>query len=321
MPDLFAEVVHTSRAYLRDSLSHAGHALGLWHALADPVPLPQLAERVHVSPQRLRPVLEAMRCQGWVETDECDAWQVVGAIPDDTTVIKLGWGLLGEVLHDDIPLDPFTGLEVRDAKLAWHIYQARVHADPAVELASALKTQQPLRILDAGGGSGVWSSALMRACPEATTTIIDDADTLAIAAALLDQADAAGAPGLRARTLLHAADLRQELGVGGFDLVLLAHVLHLLGPSDAAAVVGTCVRALRPGGQLVMIDLALDANRRGPETALWFAVDMAIYTPAGRVYEERELQQLLEDRSMEVIQNMTLTSAPETCVLLAQRPA
>jgi SAM-dependent methyltransferase len=320
MTDLFAEVVHTSRGYLRDSLGHAGHALGLWRELLEPIGLAQLAERMSISPQRLRPVLEAMRLQGWAETDEREAWHLAGTTPDDTEVLKLGWGRLCDVLHDDRPLDPFIGLDVRDAKLAWHAHQARVHADPAAELANALKSMHPLRILDAGGGSGVWSCALLRVCPEARVTIIDDAETLKVAAAHLDQADKAGAPGLRERTTLHAADLRHDVGLRDFDLVVLAHVLHLLGPAEAAAVVQTCAQTLRPGGLLVLIDLALDADRRGPETALWFAVDMALYTPAGRVYEVGELEQFLNDSDIKVIQHIRLTSAPETCVLLARRP-
>ena len=105
----------------------------------------------------------------------------------------------------------------------------------------------PLRVLDVGGGSGMFAVPLARLGHD--VTVVDpSADALAT---LRRRADTAGA-GARVRGLQGDGDLLHEVlpaaGSHGFDLALCHYVLEVV--DDPAVTLGEIGRALRPGGQV-----------------------------------------------------------------------
>jgi S-adenosylmethionine-dependent methyltransferase len=122
--------------------------------------------------------------------------------------------------------------------------------DPVVSAGS------PLRVLDVGGGSGMFAVPLARLGHD--VTVVDpSADALAT---LRRRADTAGV-----RALVHGlqgdGDLLHEVlpaaGSDGFDLALCHYVLEVV--DDPAVTLGEISRALRPGGQVSVAT----ANRAG----------------------------------------------------------
>ena len=102
-----------------------------------------------------------------------------------------------------------------------------------------------LRVLDVGGGSGVFAVPLARLGHE--VTVVDpSADALAT---LERRAQNAGVAG-RVRALQGDGDLLHELPLadGGHDLALCHAVLEVV--DDPAATLGEVTRALRPGGRV-----------------------------------------------------------------------
>jgi SAM-dependent methyltransferase len=115
----------------------------------------------------------------------------------------------------------------------------------------------PLRVLDVGGGSGMFAVPLARLGHD--VTVVDpSADALAT---LRRRADNAGV-GERVRGLQGDGDLLHEVlpAAGddtGYDLALCHYVLEVV--DDPAVTLGEIARVLRPGGQ---VSLAT-ANRAG----------------------------------------------------------
>ncbi|MGY1832220.1 class I SAM-dependent methyltransferase [Geodermatophilus sp. SYSU D01180] len=117
----------------------------------------------------------------------------------------------------------------------------------------------PLRVLDVGGGSGVFAVPLARRGHE--VTVVDpSADALAT---LGRRAQTAGV-GDRVRGLQGDGDLLHELPLGGdgpdgggYDLALCHAVLEVV--DDPATTLGEITRALRPGGHVSVAT----ANRAG----------------------------------------------------------
>jgi SAM-dependent methyltransferase len=113
--------------------------------------------------------------------------------------------------------------------------------DPVVSAGS------PLRVLDVGGGSGMFAVPLARLGHD--VTVVDpSADALAT---LRRRADTAGAAA-RVHGLQGDGDLLHEVlpaaGSHGFDLALCHYVLEVV--DDPAVTLGEISRALRPGGQV-----------------------------------------------------------------------
>ena len=106
----------------------------------------------------------------------------------------------------------------------------------------------PLRVLDVGGGSGMFAVPLARLGHD--VTVVDpSADALAT---LRRRADTAGV-GERVRGLQGDGDLLHEVlppatDDGGFDLALCHWVLEVV--DDPAVTLREIARALRPGGQV-----------------------------------------------------------------------
>ena len=124
--------------------------------------------------------------------------------------------------------------------------------DPLVGAGTAL------RVLDVGGGSGMFAVPLARLGHD--VTVVDpSADALAT---LRRRADTAGA-GARVRGIQGDGDLLHEVlpaadaGDGGYDLALCHYVLEVV--DDPAVTLREISRALRPGGQVSVAT----ANRAG----------------------------------------------------------
>jgi SAM-dependent methyltransferase len=112
----------------------------------------------------------------------------------------------------------------------------------------------PLRVLDVGGGSGMFAVPLARLGHE--VTVVDpSADALAT---LRRRADTAGVGG-RVRGVQGDGDLLHEVLTGddGYDLALCHSVLEVV--DDPAATLREIAGALRPGGQVSVAT----ANRAG----------------------------------------------------------
>ncbi|MCW2683091.1 MAG: Methyltransferase protein [Blastococcus sp.] len=117
----------------------------------------------------------------------------------------------------------------------------------------------PLRVLDVGGGSGMFAVPLARLGHE--VTVVDpSADALAT---LRRRADTAGV-GERVFGLQGDGDLLQEVlpaaprgGDGGFDLALCHYVLEVV--DDPEVTLRAIAAALRPGGRVSVAT----ANRAG----------------------------------------------------------
>ena len=121
--------------------------------------------------------------------------------------------------------------------------------DPLVGAGTAL------RVLDVGGGSGMFAVPLARLGHE--VTVVDpSADALAT---LRRRADTAGV-GERVRGIQGDGDLLHEVlptTGDGYDLALCHFVLEVV--DDPAVTLGEIARALRPGGQVSIAS----ANRAG----------------------------------------------------------
>ena len=113
----------------------------------------------------------------------------------------------------------------------------------AAEVAS-LGRSGPVRILDLGAGTGLLSSVLASALPDAAFVLVDEAP------AMLERAGERLAPlGDRATTVV--ADLRDDLPDGPFDVVASALAIHHLDDAGKADLYRRAAERLAPGGVVI----------------------------------------------------------------------
>jgi len=268
--DVFALAAGPGRAFLTGCAVFAAHEIGLFDALDEtPRAAAALAAALHTRAHRLRALLDVLRLEGAARLT--DAGYLRAAVPPrPAPPPPHGWGLLAEVLRTDRPL-PAEDLR------RFHAHLLEAGDGPARRVADLLP---PGSLLDLGGGGGVYTRAYLDRHPGSRATLVDRPDVLPLAAELL---------GERAR--LVAADLLDATFPGpAHDAVLLANVLHLYPPEICQKLSAVAAEA---GGTVAIKELEIDPQRSGPSESVLFALNMAIYTDGGRVYDAQELEGFL----------------------------
>ena len=158
----------------------------------------------------------------------------------------------------------------------------RIAKDRAPLVVKALSTAGVRRILDLGGGSGAYSIAFAKACPDVHCEILDIPEVVPLTTEYVSQA------GVSAQVRLRAGDmLRDDFG-SGHDLIMLNAICHMFSEDENRDIFRRARQALAPNGRLVVQDFILNPDKAGPLHAALFSLNMLVSTDAGASYSESE---------------------------------
>lgn len=158
---------------------------------------------------------------------------------------------------------------------------------PAEALATALDLTDCRKMLDIGGGSGVFVICALRRWPHLLGTVADLAAVCPVAEELFE----AGGVGERADTII--LDMFREDFPVGSDLILFSQIMHDWSVETNIALLEKAWRALPLGGRVVLHEKLLNEARSGPLANALVSLDM-LYWTEGKQYTGRELKELLE---------------------------
>ncbi|UCF36457.1 MAG: methyltransferase domain-containing protein [Acidobacteriota bacterium] len=185
---------------------------------------------------------------------------------------------------------------------------ARVSADLT---ASSLDLANVGKMLDIGGGPGVFAIEFARRNPELEVTILDDEETLSVARQNIENAGLVG----RIRTRPGNA-FSDDLG-SGYDFIFISNVIHIFSAAENADLVRRCAEALAPGGRLGIKDFFVDPQRSGPSWALLFAVNMLVNTERGDCYSRPEIISWFDAAGLRFREEIVITERSQ--LLVAER--
>jgi (2Fe-2S) ferredoxin/ubiquinone/menaquinone biosynthesis C-methylase UbiE len=188
------------------------------------------------------------------------------------------WSGLTECVRTGTATPEERGAEGTEAFIAAMHNNARQRA---AQLAGAVAAGAN-RMLDVGGGSGAYAIAFAQANPRLRAEVFDQPAVLAIARRHIREA------GLEERISTRVGDLRTDEFGGGYDLVLISAICHMLSEEENRNLLARAYRALAPGGRVVIQDFLLRADKTGPRTAALFSLNMLVNTQAGASYSEEE---------------------------------
>ncbi len=158
-------------------------------------------------------------------------------------------------------------------------------ASQIVERLSPLRFQ---RLLDIGGASGTWTSAFLRAVPEATGVLFDLPQVIPLARERLTRA------GLADRVSLVAGDFYADELPGGADFAWLSAIAHQNSRAQNRGLYRKICSALVPGGTLAIRDVVMDASKTQPVAGALFAVNMLVGTEGGGTFAFEEFKEDLK---------------------------
>jgi len=299
-------------------LTAAGRTGVLEALAAEPLHADELAGRLGLEPAATAKVVRALEALGLV-TREAGGCRVAPGLrevfaPGEGSLVPfldhshdlyLRWG---ENLEGWIRGEPWT-TKVRDAD-GVRRFAAAMRAMAGCWIPAAVRLLEPgsaRRLLDVGGGSGALARACCEASPDLEAVVFDTGETCEVGIA-----ETAATP-LAKRVSFVAGDyIADDLG-SGFDLVLLANVLHQETAERAETLVRRCARALAPGGRLAVIDFSIDPG--GSPVGALFAINMRSF---GDTHDEATIRGWLQGAGLEA--PARLDPGPQRWIIMARRP-
>lgn len=168
-------------------------------------------------------------------------------------------------------------------------------------------------LLDVGGGSGVYSIALLKRYPQLRAIVIDRPEVLRVADEFRQRYNVVD------RLELRSGDMFQDAWPTGADAVLLSNVLHDWDTPECMHLIDRSYGALKPAGQLLIHDVFLNDDHDGPLPIALYSAALFTLTE-GRAYSAAEYRTWLTDAGFEAIDPVPRPTLIHCGVMSASKP-
>lgn len=301
---------------------HAALRLGLFAAL-DQTSLSavQIAQAIDADPQSVHLLLEALLALGYVnqrgEHYTNSAMTRKWLLPSgriDLTPFYLYWGALMQHFLPDLArairsgtnMDLYGWLEtqpdISQYFQAGMVQLARYIVDDI--LAAITLPPDAERLLDVGGGHGEYSVAFCKQFPALSALIYDREEALAAGRTTIAAAD------MEQRIATHPGNFLVDPLPDGFDIALVFNIVHGLTPAQTIELLRKLRAALKPGGQILILEQAHDAGPLPLLRTVSHILSIAYYhLIGGQVYSAEELHQWLITAGFDNVQRHSIAKA------------
>lgn len=324
---LYQDLVESLRAYQESRVLLSAIELDLFTAVAAGGTAPQVAGKLGTDGRATEMLLNALVALGMLTKREgvfhngpLAAHYLVRGSPDYARPALMHsvhlwdrWSTLTECVRAGRPVAR-EGIEDRGDD--WiEAFIASMQANAQARVAQVIKAVDAggvRRMLDVGGGSGVYSIAFAQARPDLRAEILDLPPVLKIAQGHIARA------GLSDRVTSRAGDLRTTPFGEGYDLVFISLICHMLGPGENQELFEKSRQALAPGGRIAVLDFFLEPDKTAPRRAALFALNMLTGTEHGSSYSEPEYTAWLRGAGFTDLQRIRLEGPID--VMVGKRP-
>jgi SAM-dependent methyltransferase len=264
---------------------------------SEPLTADELAQRLGLDPLATGKVVRALNALGVVEPDG-DRYRVASALGDSFATGRDDLTPFLEHSHDlyerwGKSLEPWLRGEQWTSKPRSSAGVARFGAAMQAMAArigravlEALDVDSVGRMLDVGGGTGTYARVFCDHNPNLRAVVLDTPEVAAIGRATFTGTD------LEERIEFVGGNYLDADYGRGFDLVLIANVLHQELPDTAAELVRRAAGALAEHGRVAVVDFAIDDLHRESSVGALFAINMRSF---GDTYNEPTIRSWMED--------------------------
>jgi hypothetical protein len=303
--------------------------MGVFDALAEPRSAADLAAELDADADGIGALLGLLGAQGYVEerrgtyrtTAMAERWVAGGEgigpwlrFWDELVFPFLEENMEAAVRNGE-PSE--TLYEHLDGAEAWRVAQegfraaARVTADGVVK---RIDLGGAKRLLDVGGGHGLFAAALCAANPELEATVFDLAPALGITA------ETAAEYGVADRLGTRAGDYTEDDLGEGYGAALVFNVVHAGdGPTNTALLEEVC-DALEPGGRVFVLDQFAGSGRGTLARAgIGFVNLTYLATLGASVHPADEVERWLREAGFRDVERESVRGVPGVSLLTARR--
>ncbi len=294
LPD---DVAQTLRGFMESRVLLTAVELDLFTAVGEGASSDEVSKRAGTDPRGTEMLLNALVSMGllvkhdrvFATTPVTGRFFVAGK-PDDARAATLHqatlwrtWSRLTEVVRTGtVAAHQEMGERGDDWTVPFIAAMHRNATERSKAVVGAIGVEGVRRMLDVGGGSGAYSIAFARASAALEAVVFDLPTVVPIAEGHIRAA------GLGDRVRARTGDLRTDDLGGGFDLVFVSAICHMLDEDENAGLIARCFSALAPGGRIVIQEFILEADKTAPKSAALFSLNMLVGTKGGASYSEAE---------------------------------
>lgn len=300
----------------------AANELGIFEALAEtPATLDALAARTGLTRRAARISADAMVALGLVECDgntyrnsTVAAAFLSGRGPADLRPLLRHWDRISYPLWTDFATTLAKGPSKEIFEISEELQEIAsagieaILAPTSMALPKTFDFSGCKRLLDVGGGTGSWSIAVARENPDIEVTVFELPAVAGIASRRFEGA------GLGTRATVIAGDAMNDELPTGYDVFLLANIIHYWSPEQNQALLRRVRRAAEPGSALLMADFWTDPTHTKPFEAAMIAGEFAAALKNGDVYSIEEAQGWLGETGWRFIRHTPL-SGPQSLIV------
>lgn len=213
------------------------------------------------------------------------------------------WSTLKQSVLENAPQEPtLYELFSRDSEFAV-LFTRAMHSN-AVAAASKLAELVDLsgyrKVLDLGGGSGIYSIMFVKKYPHLEAIVLDFPPVCQVAREYIERS------GVSSQVTTMSGDFFVTPLPRDVDMVLLAQVLHSYPLEDCRRIVELARDTMGPGGLIAVVEFLLNDDRTGPLFSALFALNMVVGSERGNGYTGQELCRLLEGGGFDDVKAMPL---------------
>jgi predicted O-methyltransferase YrrM len=181
-----------------------------------------------------------------------------------------------------------SAMEAEDSARRLTLALAGRAKNVAPALAEVVNASGCQTLLDLGGGTGIYSIALVQKNPHLRAIVFDRPDVLKVAAEMVAEY------GVQDRVQLMPGDMFVDPLPTDMDLVLLSNILHDWDVPECRSLITRSAAALCAGGRLLIHDVFLNDALDGPLPIALYSAALFTLTE-GRAYSTAEYRAMLAE--------------------------
>ena len=316
------QLLSTSSAYWKSSTIHTAVKLEIFSVISDgQLTVSEVCDRVGGKPRGVAMLLNALTAMGllihesntYKNTDFSQSYLVkgkpgyVGYIIMHHFHLVDGWAQLHEaVLHGGPAETRSYGDDLERESFQLGMFNLAMAIAPSI--AAAINLEGRHHLLDLGGGPGTHAIHFCLENPKLKATIYDRETTEPFARKTTESF------GVADRIDFVAGDFNINPLGGPFDVAWLSQILHSNSLGECQALIGKTVRALEPGGLILIHDFFLNDTLDGPVFPALFSMNMLLNN-SGRSYSEKEVSDMLSHAGARDVHRLNFQGPNDSAIL------
>jgi len=316
------QLLSTSSAYWKSSTVHAAVKLEIFSVIGnEQLTVEDVSDRVGGKPRGVGMLLNGLTAMGLLKHEnnnykntEFSRSYLVKEEPGYIGYIIMhhfhlvdGWAQLHEAVLNAEPVETRShGDEVERESFQLGMFNLAMAIAPSI--ATAINLAGKSHLLDLGGGPGTHAIHFCLANPMLKATIYDRKTTEPFARKTTEKF------GVADRIDFVAGDFNIDPLVGCFDVAWLSQILHSNSYDECQALIEKTVKALEPGGVILIHDFFLNDTLDGPVFPALFSMNMLLNNN-GRSYSEKEVSGMLSLAGVRDIHRVNFQGPNDSAIL------